>query len=349
MIDKKLIILASAGIIIVIISFLISHFFTGKDQNQTTPSPSSNLDTTQAITPIEETIFFPNFISSQDSIYYLGNQGIKLKKYSLQDQKTEILYDDDIYFVQNMKISPDGQKALILIKDNEDYIFKILDIQQKNLIDFQKNAFDAEWLNNNQIVFSNTNDDKSELAITSNYGQDSQKLIDLPFSLPIISLSPDTKKAIVYPEPEGFGQNPLYLFSFDTNKLEQLSEEYNLVGARWSPDSKNIISPELDQNGDSASLVITNLENSKQQTVALKTDLDKIIWTDNDNIFAAVPKDSQNDQLYLINAKTGSSTSLQYSFSNPYNSSALDIHNLMLNNKTLYFTSDDILYSLFLP
>ncbi len=293
---------------------------------------------------IKEKIFFPILIKDKGIIAYVGDEGLKIKKYVLSEKKIQDVSPGDVTSVQNVKFSPDGNKAVVASQDFNKSIYKILDFDKKTSF-VLADAYDVSWLDNTNVAYSTIKDDKPSFGKVDVSSQKGQFLANLPFSNPKIEASPDGQNVIIYPEPEGYGANSLYLFNLKNNNLKKIDAKYNLVGALWSPDSQKIISVNTDSNGNTLFLVVIDINTNKTNEIPLITTLDKVTWRDNDNLLVAVPT-QKDDVLYLSNLSKSKNTKLTTKFGDVYHSGYLKFENMMVNSQTLYFTADDYLYQL---
>lgn len=328
------------GIIIVILLIIagIAYLIYSKT------TQTSGKSTISLVENLDEKVFSPSYLQSQNAVYYF-NQGI-LAKFSFNDKKTTILYPDKTPYLQKTKFNPDGSRALILVREGENYIYRSIDFNSNEVIPLVKNIADADWLSNEQIIYSYSNAENGEYYLnTADFkGSNAKKIADLGFSDALVIPSPDQSKIIIYPEPEGYGDNFLTMYNFTTQKFTKF-ETKGLVGAVWSPDGQKIISDIYNEQGEITSTVILNVSDQKTKNIDLQYQISKITWLDNENI-VALKNEGENisDQFYLVSAKNGKSKKINIEKSTNL---FLDVQYLTAqNDKTILFTTNDFLYQL---
>ena len=334
----------------IIIGVIVVLFFSNKKQSpEETINPKTiPVITVQSIKVIDEKIFFPSLSKEQKAIFYFGDKGIKSKKYSLEDQKISEVYPENIYSLVNTKYSPNFKKVLLPTQKGDKFYYQVFDLEQKKFAILPEKIFDVEWLGDDKIIYSYNDGEKNSLKVSSWDGKDWQKLSDLDIFDPLLTISPDNKKIIIYPQPAGFGKNPLYLYGLATKEIEKISGNEALVGASWSPNNQTIITSQVDNYGNPITLKTIDIHSKTKKDIPLKTGIDKVIWLSDNSLFAAEPQKNTSDILYQIEIDFDKTTQLKYA--SPQNIK-IDAQNLMLtqDNKTLYFTSNNLLYKLAIP
>lgn len=338
--NKKLIILGIVLIILLVLGLILMIFF-GNRRIQTRQGHP-----VMTALGVKEKIFSPQYIQSQNSIYYLGDQGVKFKKFSLDNNTISDLYPKEIYYIQRVQISPDGTKALVLVEDTTDhYLFEVIDFHKQLINKLDSKISDAQWFNN-YLIYSYETETQTILERSDPDGKNRQTLASLDVIATVLSISPDQTKIILYPEPEGYGNNVLYLYSFNDKKLSKLSDQ-SFVGAVWQPGGTKILTNLYDSQGQIQSLYSINTQDQKSRQYKIKTDLNKIIWLNSDQILVIIEKTGKVDQLYVVNTSNGKTIELANSTDSVINPTA-GIENLMSidSGKIIYFTIDDYLYFL---
>lgn len=335
--DRKKILFIGGIIAIIITIIAVIIYFAQNKINKT--SGESSITLAQSI---DEKVFAPQYISSQQAVYYY-NQGL-LSRYSFPDNKITRLYPDAISYLQKVKINPDGTKALILIKESDGFVYENIDFNTKNITPLSKNIVDVDWLSKDKIIYtySDLDTNQNSLNIADYKGENIQKLTDLDFSNPMVSLSPDKTKIMLYPEPEGYGENFMDLYNLTTSKLNRLSTK-GIVGAIWSPDSQKIVT-NIYKNESEFTTAIMNIETQEMQKFDFSTAINKITWLDNENIVAAETISNKSDQFQLVSAKNGKSKEMRLNKSSDF---FLDVQYIIAeNSQAILFTNNDFLYKL---
>lgn len=342
--NKKFLI-AIAALIILVIIYVI---FRSNTMEQT-PVVSIDTQTPKEITPavtIDEKIFFPELISSHNAIFYLGDQGIIFKKYSLDTKQIEKIYPDEVLDIYNVDYSQEGQKAIIKTLVDGKLSFKLIDFNIKSLTNLDENIFDAKWLDHNNLIYSisDAENNKSTIYKVAIGDQNKEKLTEIDTGSVFLQISPDMNWVLIYSEPEGYGENEIYLFNIPNKKLSKLSDK-SIVGSKFSPDSKQFITNKYNNNGAITDLLIFDSSHLDKENIQLKADINQTVWISNNQLVAAV-NDSNGDQFYLLTSK-GRISKLTIN-SQDQSIYPINARNLMItsDSKSLYFTSNDYLYVL---
>src|SRR3972149_5919087 len=98
---KKFILIAGIIIVILLIISGIVYLLYSKT------AQTSGRSTISLVENLDEKVFSPQYITSEESIYYY-NQGL-LSNYSFLENKISRLNQDKIVYLQKAKFSPDGK------------------------------------------------------------------------------------------------------------------------------------------------------------------------------------------------------------------------------------------------
>lgn len=321
--------------ILLIVTAIIYFIWQGTTQTK-------NQSSIVAISDFVDKIYSPQYVQNQNAIYYF-NQG-DLNKYSFSDKKTSLLYPEKIPYLKKAIFSPIGNYVILLVKEGGNFAYNSIDITTRQITTLPKNIFDAGWLTENKIVYSISDPSTKQYSLntTDSKGGNIQKLTNLEFFDPVIVLSPDKNKIILYSEPGGYGENFLALYDITTSKLEKLNQK-GLVGAVWSPDSQNIITNIFTENGFYTTTIL-NLTSQKTRNLDLNFELNKITWIDNDNLVGALAGENGFDEFHLISAKNGKSKLINIPKTEK---SAINVDQIInYTSNSVLFTFNDFLYQL---
>lgn len=335
--DRRKFLLIIGIIITILLVMGVIIYFVWQGTKQTKGKSSVAI-----ISDLVDKVYSPQYVQNQNEIAYY-NQGL-INKYSLSDKKITNLFPDKIAYIQKIKLSPNGNRGLVLVKERNDYFYKSIDFETREVTELSENIIDADWLNNDKIIYTYSDDLGSinNLNTANAKGVNIQKLTDLSFSNGIISLSPDKNKIIVYPEPEGYGENFLTIYDIATAKLEKFSQK-GLVGAIWAPDNQNIITNIFTEDGFYTTTIF-NITSQKTKNLDLNFELNKIVWLDNDNLVGALINKNGFDDFHLISAKNGKSKLINIPETEK---SAINVGQIInYNSMSVLFTFNDFLYEL---
>ncbi len=346
---KKINIYIILGIVALIglIIFVLFAFGVFK----TTPSIKTNFSEIK----IDEKIFFPHLSQDRKSLYFFGDQGIKLKKFNFQTQKSEILYPDDILYTYDVIWSPDETK--LIIKNDQPYTntqTKLLDLKTKKITDLNANIQSVFWSNDSQNIYYQYQDSEKNLnyLATAEYdGSNEQKLINLDLdNYNFVWLANFQKIGFWRPPTDVSGVN-LKQVDIQTKNITEIFNDNRLDEVVSSPDGQYFIYRRFYEKDNIFKLSYAKYDGTDNKDLSYQTPIQKIAWSPDSSFFivAVKEKETENDRFYKVEVKNNKITNLSYSTDK--NQEMITAENLMLSsdNKTLYFTSNDLLYSLILP
>ncbi len=343
--NKSKILIIGLSLAVVVTTVLIVVYISRHPFRQT----NVTTDKTQIIEVTKEKIFYPHLISLQNAIEYLGDQGVRFKKYDLASQEISDLFKMDVFGIQKVEYNLQGDRALVLVRQDDSFVYQVVDFAaQKTYRLNQTDIFSAAWLNDEQIIFSYSENEQGKIGQVKYDGSGVQVLAIIDVFSAIIVPSPDQKSLIVYPEAEGYGANYLYLYNMSAKSLDKLAGNGYQSGAQWSPDGQKILTNTFDKNGQIKALEVMEISSQKRRLVSSTSNLSKAIWLDNDKIILTETQKNENDQFALIDLGQTLKTNFKTDFTNLSSNLTINAQDLMLapDNKTLYFTSNDWLYKL---
>ncbi|MCL5407180.1 MAG: hypothetical protein M1429_01655 [Patescibacteria group bacterium] len=304
---------------------------------------------------VGEKIFFPQLSQDGSSLYYFGNQGVKLKKFNISTKKTEILYPDDILYTYDVIWSPDKNK--LILKNSQPYTntsTQLLDLKTKKITDLDKNIQSVIWSNNSQNIYYQFQDQEKNLNYLASAkfdGSSEQKIIDL--DLPDYSFTwlDNFQKLGFWRPPTDVSGVKLKYLDIQMKTVSDIFNDDRLNKVISSPNGQYFVYGRFYQNDNIFRLSYAKFDGTNNKDLNYQTSVEKTAWSPDNSFFvlAVKEKETENDKFYKIDIKNGKVTNLSYS--NEKNQDMIAAENLMLSsdNKTLYFTSNDLLYSLQLP
>lgn len=345
---KKINIYLILGIITFIIFVIFILFFLGIVK--TTPSSK----TTFSEIKVGEKIFFPHLSQDGQFLYYFGNQGIKLKKFDFATKKTEILYPDDILYINDILWSPDESK--LILKNNQPYAdtpTRLFDLKTQKITNLNKNIKTVIWSNDGKKIyyqFSDTEKNLNYLAVANYDESDEKKIIDLEYlDYGFIWLN-NFQDLGFWSMPQDDSGTKLYVVNLQNNSVNTIIRDYQLNDALSSPNGQYFVYNHFDKD-KGITISYAKYDGTSNKDLDYESTVQKIAWSNDSSFFivAVKEKETENDKFYKVVVKNGKITTLQYSTEK--NQDLISAENLMLSpdNKTLYFTSNDILYSLQIP
>ncbi|MBI2263458.1 hypothetical protein HYU72_02355 [Candidatus Berkelbacteria bacterium] len=338
---KKYFIIGSIILVLALVLGLIAGLILRKKSAPQEKSPSSAQNAQVLLEKVPpEKIFFPRLFVNKKEIYYLGDQGVKLKKFALEDGKITILNKEDIFYANEIVWSPDFKQALIRRNDpNESspwLYFNPLKQQGKNL---HSNIKTASFLSEEKIVYYYEDQSKKTLNEAEADGSNWKEIATLKFSVDLI-LPLDAQKILIYSAPEEeFGK--IFLFDLGTKKETLLIE--GLVNSPFLSPNKDVLMYRRVKDEKAENFVLT-IANKQENEISIKEEIKATGWSQ-DSSFAIIGIDNKDKgtifkQLFLNNRKA---SDLNYKLINQV---VRTEQIFIVSEKTFYFTSNDFLYKM---
>lgn len=359
-IDKKTMtyLMIAIGLIVIFLLAMINQCQT-KTKKTTQPQPTSSQTVTISdLSDVLKTkVFFP-FLDSNKNINYLGDKGIIFYRYNPTSQEKNKIWEDEVLGTYQAIYSPDGTKAIV--KSNYPEMKNVYyDFQNKKTNELSNKIGNMVFIPTGQkIIYHYFNEEKNEsqISMADPDGSNWQKITDLnelKIYDPYLIISPDGNKLALYPAPEGYGQNYIYLLDLQTKQISKITDDGYALAPIWSPNSQKIVYQVLDPKTFKPTLWIMNADGGNKKSLKIHAFSEKVIWQDEQNLLIALDPDLPDDFASDLTYKSQdvfwtynieSSQINQFSTNKTYT----EVEDLMYDsqNKTLYFTSNDVLYKL---
>lgn len=339
---KKYLIISSIILIIVFIIGLIAVLILKKKKPTTQENvflPAKNAQVLLEKVPPEK-IFFPQLFIKQKEFYYLGDQGVKLKKFTLKEGEATILNEEDIFYANEAIWSPNFKQ--VLINRNNPNIssrwlyFNLLNRQSKNL---HPNIKTAAFLSEEKIIYYYEDQVKKTLNEAEPDGSNWKEIAALKFSVGLI-LPLDAQKILIYSAPEEeFGK--IFLFDLGTKKETLLAE--GLVAPPSLSPNKDVLMYRKIKDGKAENFVLT-IANKQENNLSIKEEIKVEGWND-DSSFAIIGIDDKDKGTIFkrLALKNLEASNLNYKLANQVVRAE---QVFVISEKTFYFTSNDFLYKM---
>lgn len=360
---KKIIVL----IVIIILLITISLFWLFSRQKQKETSKNNIVTTLTTKTNIEQIkmgqILFPVLSMDKKSILYFSLNEDFVFKQLVIDTKKETKLSLMINAPIKVIYSPDRAKAILKIIYNADYFESsngpflspgttdktmttwIFDFKSQKLTKLNDAIYNVIWSPDSQkILYFFYDGQNSTISMANPDGSGWQKIKDVP-AYEGINLGFLSAEEIYYHSllTEAGGTN-LYKLNLKTKKETEIINDESLVEALSSPDNQKFAYALFHPEEQKFTIAFIKTDGSDQKDFGIEeSNINKVAWLDNQIIIAAVAQgDDQSDKFYKINTDTGEKTEIPYDGGG----AQIDAQNLMptRDGKTLYFTSDDLLY-----
>ena len=286
----------------------------------------------------QETKFL--FSGLDDTLLYLADGGKTLYRIgNLSLTNPEITAITPNTFSDLTKIIWAPERDLAVLKKAEStflYDFKRYDLLHQEIHNWPAGIGDLIWSpdGKNTAYYFNPIEGERTIIRADRSNENLERLYNLKETAivdPKLDWSKDSKKILIY-------TTDIYILDTYTKDFSRLTQNETINGALFTPDSQNIIF------SNNQGLYIMDILGKNKRALDLKTSAKKIVfYSDEKNILAAVPQAGKSDQLIKINIESGEKKSLSFE-----SKTAMTFSNLTLlsEEKTLYFLSNEGLYSL---
>ncbi len=304
---------------------------------------------------LDENIFFPN-INSANNIIFLADQGKYIYEFNPTTNKQQKKFDEEILGIYSAIYSPSGNSLYIMSNYPKKNI-KLYQLNQKNISSLNEKIQNIVWQpNSEKIIYSflenESIDDVSHTINASNPNGENWQIIKKVNTSPerSIFLNSDNENIYYNVQPTDFRGSDLIKLNTSTRDEKIIAQDSLYIS--FSPDKQKIIIEKITnvEKGKSKYILIDNNGTENNRVKIDNFYIDKIVWS-KDSKFIYQLYDTQ--ALEKIHTETGEKQIYQI-FINPdikdYNQ-PINVSNLMIttDNKTIYFTSNNKLYSINLP
>lgn len=284
----------------------------------------------------------------QNNFYYLDKDHLTFYKINLLDQEPQKIIKNDVYYIEKVNWSPGKTKAILKVLNykDSDYAFVVNDFEAGKIYNLKPEVIDALWdTDGNIIMISKENDNYKIIQSLSDITKE-KTILDLETNRcdQILVLGKGLDKAICLSIQSDIAAL-LKTINISGKEIKALEGDYTT--GKPNPDNSLLVALKNEEN--QSLFVIMDINGAIKQKITLDIDvyqIDKTAWSpDGSFLIIAVGEDQTNsDALYKINVANGEKSKIKF---DP-GSLKIDAQNLTVSpdNKTLYFTSNDILYKL---
>lgn len=350
-IKNKTLIYIIIGIIFVVLVLAFFFYQTLKPKSPSTSStgqsvkPTTN-ETIIAQLALNEKIFYPTLSADGKSLIYLGDKGIIFYKYDLASGQKNKLINQEVLGTMATAYSPDTKKVIVFSNYPEINVnFYNLDNQQ--ISNLNSNIIEATWLNNDKIVYAFFDNDskKYQISTSSSDGSGWQKLLDLGYSDAGYELLKKDDKSIYYYFLTS-SPRATQIYSLDLNS-KQTSKVMNdqVFDPIFAPNMNEVVYTKAINNTEPGKSVLQFVDKGIQKELTYQIDSTRSVWTKDSKKFISIINQDNNIYLYSLDTTSNqeSVTVLQVP-----NTEIGNFKNLLISgdNKTLYFTINNVLYKI---
>src|SRR3989304_7279075 len=343
---KKLIfVLVSLATIIILI--IVAIYIDRKGSGEPKPSPtSSGGKLTLQEGSLKEKVFFPSMSQDGKSFFYLGDQGVKIKKFSFDSQKVENLYGHEVFFTIQAYWSPD--KNWVILKNNDDKAAtpsRLYDLKNGTATEIDPHIQNILWGPDSQKIYYQYLDIKTNqnfLATGQPDGSGREKIVDLQYDNYGLFWVNNYQSIGFWSIPSDIGGTNLKSVNIKERTIKEIVTDYSLGNALASPDGSYIAYEKFNPQESNYTVALSRSDGNNATDTGIQSSIGKIAWLDKTTLIIVARKDNgRTDSFYKVNVENVQKTEIGYE-----PQTGIDAQNLILSDKTLYFTSNDILYSL---
>jgi len=298
-------------------------------------------------------MLWPKVKADQSEVYYFKNvENPGFYKMALADKKEEKI-SSTLDTPDKVLWSPNARRALIFITYDKQNMEKygspfsdlqaadqtpmkwVYDFESKKLSRLDSRIIDIAWMTDDKIIYQLQKDNQASINISDYDGQNWEKVVDSPavYIDQIISFANDKLYFLATP---GEGIRNFYVLDI---KSKDMSEKLKDVGGSAIVNN-DLVLIEISQD-NVTQLYWADLKQPDLNNTKIIATVQKAVWLNQDKFLVAIGG-GRTDKLIIEDIVTGETRTLSYS----EKEFSLDTQNLVIIDKTVYFTSNNVLYKL---
>lgn len=356
---NKKILIAIIMVVIIILIIVVTIIIKQKKQ--------ANFESSVEFTQIsEDKVLFPTFSQNGEKILFFANTKEAAFYEMTRDGQNKARISDAMDTPDDIIWAPNRQLAILKVTYDQ-YTFEkygskfaapgtpdqtmttwLYDFENQKLSQLDNNVQNVIWMQDNKIIYQYLDREKNSnyLSMANADGLNALKIIDLPNLIEYgFNLSQDDKNLVVYSLPSDVSESSIYTLSLLDKNLKEIKKIDGSTKAIITSNRIIFSNPIKDTNAEISIMDIDGFNIKKLGIYTPK--LTSVNLTDGKAAIATSEKqEGVNSILYLLDPQTNKLSKIK-----DLSKENIDIQYLLTSpdNKTLYFTSDDILYSLNLP
>ena len=334
--DKRIIIIIAGIVLLGVIIFLIAWFSTRSNKNK--------IDMGDLKTVSKYGMANFNTIDNK-TFYYLDASNLTFYSTNIEQTDPQELIQNDVYNIDDIKWSPDSTMAILKARNNIDSsaVYLINNFITKKAKVLDSSIIDANWDSNQNIVYLSRIKDEYKIGQSNNDGTGPKIIYNLGQNrCDTIMLSNIATSSFVCLSIQSDIAANLKYVNIQTGEIKQIDGDFTTAEANYQ--NTNIVALK-NENNKSFWVVLDNTGKEISRS-DINIDAIKITWSHDGKFLVVAQKDTktETDIFYKIDVATGKKSKIKFSSGNL----KIDSQNLLLSvdDKLLYFTSDDLLYSL---
>lgn len=360
-----LLLIIGAVIIGLLVYWIFKSLGPPRDSSQQTPSTLAQLEKI-----FDEEVIYPTLDETGKNLFYFNisdKKDLAFYQFNLETKKEQKLSDH--MSVPDRIIWSTNRDKTILKVINEKYIFEktnsvfkdssledkqettwFYDLKTKKLNRLNLNIQSVNWFDNNRIIYNlyGPENNVNGIFIANADGENFEKIKDIDYSEGV-GLGPLSSDEIYYyPIMYEFGGNNIYKVNIQTKQTSEIIGDESAGSAITTPSSNKIIYQIIHQKENKFTLMTMDKDGSNKKDLDIEGGINKVAFSAKGN-FAIIAVRQQNqttDTFYKININSDQKEELKYESQTTINAQKLFMSK---DDKTLCFTSNNILYRLALP
>ncbi len=342
-----------------------NNYFTYKRNIDLSKLTNKTLDIELRSYPIaQQLIKYPaDYLGSDfgnNLLYYRSNQGKALFSATLDNDGSQKDFNkisaDVMNNIINLVWAPDLDSVIIQIPANKTNntlfaegsnsgIKTFIYFNEKDIRLLGNDIQDVQYSSDTKNLYYNTTSGLLYKALIENLTEPPTQLLNSKSASvenPKIIVSNSGNYLALIPRSRDYKENQIYLYNINQKELTELVTDGNQLSGKFSPNDENLIFTTYSE--DTSQLNHVNIESKKTTDLNIYTDIQNVIWLDDEYILFSEYNKSSNT--YEIN-KRGMSADINNNYKLD-SSKDLEIQNILYNNdnEILYFLNNSIIYYL---
>jgi Tol biopolymer transport system component len=306
---KKLFIISSALLIMILLFWVIYNFAFKKDspemigESSTKEEPKTSADTAsspknktegkiQALT--DEAILAPTLSKDEEHIKYYTRYNGNVYEITVEGADKKTVSSIALFDLENVFWSPDKEKVISkFYKDGKTtfYTYAYDTKSEKKLAD---GVDSVSWSNlGDRIIYKyfDSRKNKGNISIADPDGGNWQNLAGVPWRYVSLAPVPQTSLVSFWNEPDSFSETALETVGVAGGKTKKIFSGRFGADYLWAPDGSRILISSSDSKGSSKmTLAVANSNGGEYQNLNIPTLTSKCVWSENNKtVYYALP------------------------------------------------------------
>lgn len=267
------------------------------------------------------TIDFVRPSIDQNALYYLGDNRQNIYRLEITNRAITQITNQPLVGVEDIEWSGNPDVAIIV----EDSGVYLKEIPRYNFVDQKliriggSEIISPIWDPNNPnrmaFAYEPSTGEKS-LVFTSPSMSPLERLADIrQIPNPLLVWSPDSRYIALIGRSTDYSKNNIWIYTLANGNLSQITKNGNVMGAKFSPDSTWLMFDRLSSNTklqSTSTIEAIKPDGTSEHNVLNNYRIEQVAWKDSNSFYAP----DLNNNTLTLNTINGSSTTINYTFSN---------------------------------